>query len=107
MNKKLFLNNKAPGEGAYLNTNAVVSCETINNQKEGGTTLQKSGNEDDEFYNSIAERNDANVVGDIIAHIRNKEKVHENCISRLLLLLFQNLPILLNFRLMNLKKERD
>lgn len=78
MNIKLFLNNKAPGEGAYLNTNAIVSCETTNNQKEGGSTLQKSGNENDEFYNSIAERNDANVVGDIIAYIRNLEKAYEN-----------------------------
>lgn len=105
MNKNLFLNSKAPGEGAYLNTNAVVSCETINNQKEGGTTLQKPENENDEFYNSIAERNDANVVGDIIAYIRNQEKVHENCISRLLLLLFQKSPDLTELSFAKLEKR--
>lgn len=105
MNINLFSNSKAPGEGAYLNTNAIVSCETINNQKEGGTTLQKSGNENDEFYNSIAERNDANVVGDIIAYIRNQEKVHENCISRLLLLLFQKSPDLAELSFDELEKR--
>lgn len=105
MNINLFSNSKTPGEGAYLNTNAIVSCETINNQKEGGTTLQKSGNENDEFYNSIAERNDANVVGDIIAYIRNQEKVHENCISRLLLLLFQKSPDLAELSFDELEKR--
>ena len=105
MNINLFSNSKTPGEGAYLNTNAIVSCETINNQKEGGTTLQKSGNENDEFYNSIAERNDANVVGDIIAYIRNQEKVYENCISRLLLLLFQKSPDLAELSFDELEKR--
>ena len=107
MNTNLFSNSKAPGEGAYLNTNAIVSCETINNQKEGGTTLQESGNEDDEFYNSIAKHNDANVVGDIIAYIRNLEKLMTTVYRGCYCYYFKNLPILLNFRLLNLKKERD
>ena len=75
--------------GGNSNTNAIVLFETINNQKKGGTSLQKSGNEDEEFCNSIAKRNDANVVGDIIAYIRNRKKACDDCISRLLLLLFQ------------------
>lgn len=105
MSTKSLINNKAPGEGAYLTTNAIVSCETINNQKKGGTTLQKSGNENDEFYNSIAERNDANVVGDIIAYIRNLEKAYDDCISRLLLLLFQKSPDLAELSFAKLEKR--
>lgn len=104
MNINLFSNSKAPGEGAYLNTNAIVSCETINNQKEGGTRLHKSGNEDDEFYNSIAERNDANVVGDIIAYIRNLKEACDDCISRLILLLFQKSPDLADLSLAKLEE---
>ena len=107
MNKNLFLINKAPGEGAYLNTNAIVSCETINNQKEGGSALQKSGNEDDEFYNSIAERNDANVVGDIIAYIGNLKKTCDDCISRLLLLLFQKSPDLAKLSFAKLEERTE
>ena len=104
MNTNLFSNNKAPGEGAYLNTNAIVSCETINNQKKGGTTLQKSGNNFEEVYDSLAERNDANVVGDIIVCIDKASRAYSNCISRLLLLLFQKSHDLAELSLDELEK---
>ena len=105
MSTNSYINNKAPGEGAYLNTNAIVSCETINNQKKGGTTLQKSGNNFEEVYDSLAERNDVNVVGDIIVCIDKASRAYSNCISRLLLLLFQKSPDLVELSFAKLEKR--
>lgn len=106
MDTKSSIINKAPGDGAYLNTNAIVSCETINNQKKGGTTLlQKSGSNFEEVYNSLSERNDSNVVGDIIAYIDEATRIYNMSVSRLLLLLFQKSPDLAKLSFDELEKR--